>query len=129
MTSGATKAVPEASDDTESAEPTYWATYAIGGRDIHFNMATPEQLMVLRRLARQLGDPGNEVGRQITTMAKILDAISACMSSDEERDFVDQLVLDRVVGIDELAPLIRAALAGPAKEEKPKGPARRVRRR
>lgn len=85
--------------------------------------------MVLRRLARQLNVDGQPVGRIMTTMAKILDAVSACMSSDEEVDYVDQLVLDKKIDMDVLAQMIKAALGGPNRQPEKKAPAKRVRRR
>lgn len=130
MSSEVTATVSEPSGDT-AAEPKFWATYTIGGREIHFNRPTPEQFMVLRRLATQLDDSETNA-RRVTAMAKILDAVSACMASDAEVDFVDNLVLARKVGMEELAPMIQACLSGPNadKPEAPKnGPAKRVRRR
>lgn len=130
MPSKATAAVSEPSETT-AEKPKFWATHTIGGREIHFNAPTPEQLMVLRRLAKQL-DESETNARRLTAMAKVLDAISACMSSEEEVDFVDGLVLARKVGMDELGPMIGVCLSGPnaGKESAPKnGPAKRVRRR
>lgn len=112
-------------------KPKFWATHTIGGREIHFNQPTVEQLMVLRRLAKQLDESETNI-RRLTAMAKILDAVSACMSSEAEIDFVDDLVLSRKVGMEELAPLVGVCLSGPNgdKEPAPKnGPAKRVRRR
>lgn len=127
MTSEVTAAVSEPSKDTE---PTFWATHVIGGREIHFNQPTIEQLMVLRRVARQLGDETNTYSRTLTLLGKALDAVSACISTQEESDFVDQLVLDRKIDIGELGPMVQACLAGPGadKPAKPE-PKRRVRRR
>jgi len=128
MTSEATAAVSTTPEDTK---PAPWATHEIAGRTITFVAPTPEQLMVLRRLSRQLDDETNVKG-QLITLAKVLDAVSACIATDDDRDFVDQLVLDRKAGVDELAPLIVKALRGPNadKATAPKnGPARRVRRR
>lgn len=130
MSSDVTETVSEPSEAT--AEPKFWATHTIGGREIHFNRPTPEQFMVLRRLAIQLDDSETN-SRRVTAMAKILDAVSACMASDDEIDFVDNLVLSRKVSLDELTPMIRACLSGP-NVDKPaaskNGPAtKRVRRR
>ena len=87
--------------------------------------------MVLRRVARHLGDPNTTLSAQIANMAKVLDAISACMIDPGDVDYTDALVLDRKVGMEELVPLIKAVLAGTsAKAAAPKnGPAKRVRRR
>lgn len=128
MSSEVTATVSEPSEDKA---PEFWGTHAIGGREIHFNRPTPEQFMVLRRLAMQLDDSETN-SRRVTAMAKILDAVSACMSSDEEIDWVDNLVLARKVSMDDLTPLIQACLSGPnaGKPAAPKsGPAKRVRRR
>lgn len=127
MTTEAIEGVVESSGDTKPKE--WWAVFPLKGRDVHFLPPSPEQLMVLRRLARQLNVDGQPAGRVMTTMAKILDAVSACMSSDEERDYADQLVLDREIDMDTLAQMIKAALGGPNRQPEKKAPAKRVRRR
>lgn len=136
MTSRATKAAPVTPDTTEAAsEPTETkkhAVYTLRGRDIEFKAPTAEQLMVMRRLSRQLGEEGRKPSRTLITLAKILDAVSACMVSEDDVDYVDQLVLDRKLGVDELAPMITVAIAGDEglKAQAPTtGPKPRVRRR
>lgn len=125
MTSDATVAVPEPSEATEK-----WAVYTLVDRDIEFMMPSPEQLMVLRRVARQLSDPNATLSGQIQGMAKVLDAISACMVNPADSDYADGLVLDRKIQLEDLVPMIQAVLRGPGKPEAPKtGPAKRVRRR
>lgn len=127
MTSGDTTTVPEPSEATERDK---WAVYNLAGRDIEFAMPSPEQLMVLRRVARQLSDPGVTISGQIQGMAKVLDAISACMINPADVDYADGLVLDRKLDLEALVPMIQAVLRGPGKPEAPKtGPAKRVRRR
>ncbi len=122
-------AVESASDVAEQP----WATHTLRGREITFVQPTPEQLMVLRRLSRQLDTP--VASRRLITLAKMLDATSACMGSDAEREYVDQLVLDRIIDLGDLTPMITVALLGTegvkeaGKLEAPKtGPVKRVRR-
>ena len=125
MTSGDTTTVPEPSEATSK-----WAVYNLAGRDIEFTMPSPEQLMVLRRVARQLGDPNTTLSGQIQGMAKVLDAVSACMVNPADVDYADGLVLDRKLDLEALVPMIQAVLRGPGKAEAPKaGPVKRVRRR
>lgn len=128
MTSGDTATVPDPSEDTEKNSK--WAVYNLAGRDIEFAMPSPEQLMVLRRVARQLNDPNVTLSGQIQGMAKVLDAVSACMVNPADSDYADGLVLDRKLDLEALVPMIQAVLRGPGKAEAPKnGPAKRVRRR
>lgn len=125
MTSGDTVTVPDASEATDK-----WAVYDLAGREIEFSMPSPEQLMVLRRVARQLNAPDVTLSGQIQGMAKVLDAISACMINPADQDYADGLVLDRKLNLEALVPMIQAVLRGPGKSEAPKtGPAKRVRRR
>ncbi len=127
MTSGDTATVP---DPSETVDEGKWAVYSLAGREIEFAMPSPEQLMVLRRVARQLGDPNATLSGQIQGMAKVLDAISACMINPADVDYADGLVLDRKLDLEALVPMIQAVLRGPGKPEAPKaGPAKRVRRR
>lgn len=126
MTSGDTPVV------TETSETPAWVVYNLAGRDVEFVRPSPEQLMVLRKLARQLGDPNQTAGRQIVTMGKVLDAISACMVREEDGDYADSLVLDRKIDLADLTPMIVTVLTGEdaGKTPAPKtGPAKRVRRR
>lgn len=129
MTSGDTTAVPDTSEAPEKPKP--WAVHTLAGRDIEFSMPSPEQLMVLRRVARQLSAPDATLSSQIVNMAKVLDAISACMVNPADSEYADGLVLDRTVGLEELVPMIQAVLRGPGvdKEPAPKTGPRRVRRR
>lgn len=133
MTSETIEGVVEPSGDAGPQEKPqeWWAVYRLEGRDVHFVAPTPEQLMVLRRLSRQLSQDNQSPGRVLTTIAKVLDAVSACMSSDAERDYADQLVLDRKIDIDVLSEMIQVALAGPGLGGAPakKAAPRRVRRR
>lgn len=130
MTSPATSAPPVETDTTE-AKPKPYAVFTLLGRDIEFKPPTPEGLMVMRRLNRQLGDAAALPSRQIILMAKILDAVSGAMVSEEDVDYVDQLVLDRKVGMEELVPMIAMAIGGQdvGKPAPKTGPAKRVRRR
>lgn len=127
MTSGDTPVVPETSEDTK------WVVYNLAGRDVEFLRPSPEQLMVLRKLARQLDDPKMTAGRQIVTMGKVLDAVSACMVNEDDGDYADGLVLDRKIDLADLTPMIVAVLTGgKGLDSAPKtGPvkAKRVRRR
>lgn len=112
--------------------PQWWAVHTIGGREIRFNAPSPEQMMVMRRLGKELESSGDSVSRAIVSMGKVLDAVSACMSSDDERDFVDDLVLGRKIGMEELSKMVRVALMGPNLDKAPapkNGPAKRARRR
>lgn len=127
MTSGDTETVTEPSGDKA------WVVYNLSGRDVEFQRPSPEQMMVLRRLARQLDDPQVTISRQFILMAKILDAISACMVKEDDVEYADQLVLERKIGMEELTPMIVAVLRGekdPAPTTGPvkKAPAKRVRR-
>lgn len=125
MTSGDTAAVNETSEDTK------WVVYTLAGRDIEFIRPTPEQLMVLKKLVRQLDDPAMTSGRQIITIGKVLDAVSACMVNQDDGDYADSLILDRKIDLADLTPMVVAVLTGGKKPDTaPKtGPARRVRRR
>ena len=126
MTSGDTATVPEPSEATEK-----WAVYNLAGREIEFTMPSPEQLMVLRRVARQLADPHATLSGHIQGMAKVLDAVSACMVNPADSDYADGLVLDRKIDLEGLVPMITAVLRGPNqdKEPAPKTGPKRVRRR
>lgn len=125
MTSGDTPVVSETSDDTN------WVVYNLAGRDIPFLRPSPEQLMVLRKLARQLGDPAQSNSKQIIGMGKVLDAISACMVNEDDVDYADNLVLERKVEMEALTPMIVAVLTGNKAEAPKTGPTatKRVRRR
>lgn len=133
MTSRATKTDSEPEVTIGGADEKPWGVFTMRGRDIVFMRPNPEQLMVLRRLSRHLDEADSTASRKLIVMAKILDAASALMTSDDDRDYVDQLVLERKVDIEELGPMIQMALVGEAglkTLEAPKtGPARRVRRR
>jgi hypothetical protein len=122
-----TSEVTQAASDTSQAESKPWAVYTLCGRDIEFAEPSLEQMMVLRRLARQLDDDAVPNNRKLVLMAKVLDAVSALMVREEDVDYSDQLVLERKVSLDELGPMIRTALSGSkAAQSKPQ---RRVRRR
>ena len=131
MTSRDTATVPEPSEDTAETADAKWCVYNLQGRDIEFVQPTPEQLMVLRRVARQLNAPDATVSAQINNMAKVLDAISACMINPDDSDYADGLVLDRKVDLSQLSDMIRAVLHGttPQAEAPKNGPKPRVRRR
>ena len=135
MTSRATKAAPvkeeatEAVSESSEATPKPYAVYPVRGREIEFKRPTTEQLMVMRRLARLLDDDTLAPSRQLVVLAKILDAVSACMVSDDDVDYIDQLVLERKAGVEELAPMITVALTGSATVKAPTTGPRRVRRR
>ena len=133
MTSRATKSDPEPEVTAEKPAEKPWGVVTMKGREVVFQRPNPEQLMVLRRLARQLDEGDATPSRKLILMAKILDAASALMTTDEERDYVDQLVLERKVDIEELGPMIQVALVGDEGLKSltaPKtGPVRRVRRR
>lgn len=140
MTSRATKTdsapevlTGEVLDAKPAAPEKPWGVFTMKGRPVVFQRPNPEQLMVLRRLARHLDEGDATPSRKLILMAKILDAASALMTTDDERDYVDQLVLERKVDIDELGPMIQVALVGDEglkSLQAPKnGPARRVRRR
>ena len=133
MTSRATKSDPEPEVTAEKPAEKPWGVVTMKGREVVFQRPNPEQLMVLRRLARQLDEGDDTPSRKLILMAKILDAASALMTTDEERDYVDQLVLERKVDIEELGPMIQVALVGDEGLKSltaPKtGPVRRVRRR
>lgn len=126
MTSGDTATVPEPSETTVEK----WAVYTLAGRDIEFVMPSPEQLMVLRRVARQLNAPTATISDHIQNMAKVLDAVSACMVNPADVDYADGLVLDRKLDLEALVPMIQAVLRGPNRDEKPapKNGPKRVRR-
>lgn len=129
MTSGDTTTVSDPSEATGKVKP--WAVHSLAGREIEFSMPSPEQLMVLRRVARQLTVPDATLSSQIIGMAKVLDAVSACMVNPADSDYADGLVLDRKVGLEELVPMIQAVLRGPGLDKEPApttGP-KRVRRR
>lgn len=130
MTSRDTATVPEPSEDTAEAEAK-WCVYNLQGRDIEFVQPSPEQLMVLRRVARQLNAPDATISGQINAMAKVLDAISACMINPADSDYADNLVLDRKVDLDGLSQMIKAVLHGnsPQAAAPKNGPKSRVRRR
>lgn len=137
MTSRVTKTDSEpevvTGEVTEKAPEKPWGVFTMKDRTIVFVRPNPEQLMVLRRLARQLDEGEAVASRRLITMAKILDAASALMTNDDDRDYVDQLVLERKVDIEELGPMIQVALVGDEGLKTLKapttGPAKRVRRR
>jgi hypothetical protein len=128
MTSGDTATVPEPSEATEPG-PKKWAVYNLAGRDIEFAMPSPEQLMVLRRVARQISSPDATISGQITGMGKVLDAISACMVNPADSEYADGLVLDRKIELEGLVPMITAVLRGPNAQQAEPAKPKRVRRR
>lgn len=92
-------------------EVAVWAKAPLNGRLIEFHPPNPAQLMVLRRLSRQLGSEKGQ-GRQFLLVAQILDAVSALMMSQEDRDWADLEVLEGRADLPELTPLIMAAIGG-----------------
>ena len=109
-----------------------WGSAPLNGRAITFNQPNPAQLIVLRRLSRKL-DTAKGEGEKFFLVAQILDAVSALMVSDDDRDWVDLEVLEGRADLDAVTPLMIAAVTGTeglaqweAREEQPKP--RRVRR-
>lgn len=129
MTSEATAAVSEPSQTEE-----VWASYELRGRTLTFRAPSAEQLMVMRRVAKKMGNEATTPGRRLVLMAQILDAVSALFIEQEDSDYADELVLSREVDFEELAPMIYTAISGPSKKSEaptngPTKPAKRVRRR
>lgn len=119
MTTRATKAAPKkavpivddsVSEETPEQEPE-WGSAELNGRRIVFKRPAPEQHMVLRRLSRRLGE-AKTPGEQLKVLATVLDAVSALMTSDEDRDFADLEVLEGRATMEDLTPLIMVAVAG-----------------
>lgn len=111
-----------------------WSAAELGGRRIAFRRPSPAQLIVLRRLNRQL-DTTKDFGQKFMITAKFMDAVSALMISDADREWADMEVLEGRVDLPEITPLIVAAIGGPeahaawkAQEADPTPPPRRVRR-
>lgn len=109
-----------------------WGSAVLNGRAIAFNQPNPAQLIVLRRLSRQL-DMARNGGEKFLLVAKMLDAVSALMVSDADREWADLEVLEGRADLDRVIPLMIAAIGGnetlaayEAREEQPKP--RRVRR-
>lgn len=109
-----------------------WGSAVLNGRAIAFNQPNPAQLIVLRRLSRQL-DMAKNNGEKFFLVAKMLDAVSALMVSDADREWADLEVLEGRADLDRVIPLMVAAIGGnetlaayEAREEQPKP--RRVRR-
>lgn len=121
------------SDETPEQEPE-WGSTELNGRRIVFKRPAPEQHMVLRRLARRL-DTAKTGGEQFKVLASVLDAVSALMISEEDRDFADTEVLEGRANLEALTPLIMVAVAGngilekaEADAKKPRKAVRRARR-
>lgn len=138
MPTAAKKAVPakknviegQVVDEVIVDEPVEWGSAVLSGRRITFNQPNPAQLIVLRRLNRQLQGTKSE-GRKFLLIAQFLDAVSALMVSDDDREFADLEVLEGRVDLDGMSPLIIAAIAGDeiaAEMEEKKAAPRRVRR-
>lgn len=115
-------------------EAAVWGEAPLNGRIITFKMPNPTQLMVMRRLSRQL-NAATEDRARFFLVAQFLDAVSALMINEDDRMYADTEVLEGRADLPELTPLIVAAIGGaeifeqwqnqtPAK----KAPARRVRR-
>lgn len=109
-----------------------WGAATLNGRSIAFNAPNPAQLIVLRRLSRKL-DMAKTEGEKFFLVAQILDAVSALMMSDDDRNWADLEVLEGRADLDRVIPLMIAAITGSeglanweAREEQPKP--RRVRR-
>lgn len=119
MPAAAKKAVPAKSTAIEGQvvdkgvidESTEWGSTDLNGRTIVFNQPNPAQLIVLRRLNRQLQAAKTE-GQKFFLIAQFLDAVSALMVSDEDRVWADTEVLEGRVELDALNPLIIAAIGG-----------------
>lgn len=138
MPTAAKKAVPakknviegQVVDEVIIDEAVEWGSAVLSGRRIVFNQPNPAQLIVLRRLNRQLQGTKSE-GRKFLLIAQFLDAVSALMVSDDDREFADLEVLEGRVDLDGMSPLIIAAIAGDeiaAEMEEKKAAPRRVRR-
>lgn len=119
------------SDDSVSDE---WGSAELNGRRIVFDQPNPAQLMVLRRMHRQL-DMAKNPGQKFLLVAKILDAVSALIVSDADREWCDLEVLEGRADLDAVTPLIIAAIGGnellrewERREEEPAPKPRRVRR-
>lgn len=115
-------------------EPVAWGEAPLNGRVIRFKMPNPTQLMVMRRLSRQLNAATDDRAR-FFLVAQFLDAVSALMINDDDRMFADTEVLEGRADLPELTPLIVAAIGGAEVFEQwqnqtpgKKPPARRVRR-
>lgn len=112
--------------------PQEWGSAVLNGRRIVFNQPNPAQLIVLRRLNRQL-DTAKNGSQKFLLVAKMLDATSALMVSDADREWADLEVLEGRANLDTVTPLLIVAIGGnetlaayEAREEQPKP--RRVRR-
>lgn len=113
---------------SEEAEDKPWATYVFDGREITFRRPSAEQLMVMRRITRDLSGAQGDM-RTVRGMEKILNAVSALMMTDDDRDHADSAVLELRVGIDELIGMTVAAIVGPyTKKAEEAKPQKRVRR-
>lgn len=101
-------------EDTPSEE---WGAAELNGRRIVFNQPNPAQLIVLRRLNRQMGSAKTE-GQKFFLIAQFLDAVSALMVDQADRDWADTEVLEGRADLPELTPLIVAAVGGNETVEK-----------
>lgn len=88
-----------------------WGSAELNGRRIEFNQPNPAQLIVLRRLNRQL-DTATGTGEKFLLVAKMLDAVSALMVSDVDREWADMEVLEGRADLDKVTPLMIAAIGG-----------------
>lgn len=119
MPAAAKKAVPAKATAIEGVvvdarnEPTdeVWGEAELNGRTIRFNQPNPAQLIVLRRLNRQLQGAKTD-GQKFFLVAQFLDAVSALMVNEEDRVWADMEVLEGRADLDALNPLILAAIGG-----------------
>lgn len=111
-----------------------WGSVEFNGRRIVFDEPDPAQMIVLRRLNRQLSGSAS-LQEKFVLVAKILDAVTALMVSEDDREFCDMEVLERRADLDAVMPLMMTALLGnrgvekwKARQEEPPKPAKAVRR-
>lgn len=130
-TASAKKAAPTPSGNgaaPDAEQP--WGSVTLDGVEVVFSSPTPEQLLVIRRLSRQIDRDGLTPAQMMNVLGKVLDGISAMIEDEAQRDHVDTMMLERRLDSEALTNLVRTAIAGnsPEAAAPATGPVPRARR-
>lgn len=99
------------------SQPPAEATCPFHGRDIRVAVPTPEQMLVLTRLADRFapGEDGSgptfESGEKaLAALNRMLNAVTALIVDDDDVEFVEDLLVARRATMEEIAGFTRTAL-------------------
>lgn len=87
-------------------------TFELLGRDMPFRRPSQGQLLLLQRIAqrsrREIGDDAEAMGKAYTAlMARMLDIIDTLFINPQDRDDVEEAVLNRQLDVEDLMPILR----------------------